>query len=340
MACAQLTRLNDLLRDFSQRGIDHRGLDVPRQMQLLLTAGLADLPHPGHGATLLRWQMLAQVAAADLALVKLYEAHADALSILHELGVEPKQVEGLWAVWAAEPPYAQVVITSRRQNQVTLTGRKAWCSGAAHVDHAVMTVKNERDQPALVILEIKQPGVTVTTEGWQAVGMAAADSVEVIVEGAQATCIDETSLYIKRPGFWHGAAGIAACWIGAGLELARIVHRQAKRDPHSLAHLGAIESALGAAKIEMQVCARWVDAHPQEDAEFHARRLRATVETAMEAVMHHAGRALGATPYCRDPHFARLMADLPVFLRQSHAERDLERLGQLSLDRPQESWDL
>lgn len=60
----------------------------------------------------------------------------------------------------------------------------------------------------------------------------------------------------------------------------------------------------------------------------------------MEAVMHHAGRALGATPFCRDPHFARLMADLPVFLRQSHAERDLERLGQLTLEQSAERWAL
>jgi hypothetical protein len=44
--------------------------------------------------------------------------------------------------------------------------------------------------------------------------------------------------------------------------------------------------------------------------------------------MHHAGRAVGAGPLCREPKFARAMADLPVFLRQSHAERDLAALGQ------------
>jgi hypothetical protein len=36
---------------------------------------------------------------------------------------------------------------------------------------------------------------------------------------------------------------------------------------------------------------------------------------------------LGAGPYCKDRQFARLIADLPVFLRQSHAERDLAALG-------------
>jgi hypothetical protein len=33
---------------------------------------------------------------------------------------------------------------------------------------------------------------------------------------------------------------------------------------------------------------------------------------------------------CRNARFARALADLPVFLRQSHAERDLAALGELS----------
>jgi hypothetical protein len=45
--------------------------------------------------------------------------------------------------------------------------------------------------------------------------------------------------------------------------------------------------------------------------------------------MHHATRALGAGPLCRNARFARALADLPVFLRQSHAERDLAALGEL-----------
>ena len=47
--------------------------------------------------------------------------------------------------------------------------------------------------------------------------------------------------------------------------------------------------------------------------------------------MHHASRAFGAAPLCRDSYCARHMADLPVYLRQSHAERDLAVLGDLNL---------
>jgi hypothetical protein len=53
------------------------------------------------------------------------------------------------------------------------------------------------------------------------------------------------------------------------------------------------------------------------------------VEEAATAVMNHATRTLGAGPLCRNARFARALADLPVFLRQSHAERDLAALGEL-----------
>jgi len=49
--------------------------------------------------------------------------------------------------------------------------------------------------------------------------------------------------------------------------------------------------------------------------------------------LQHAGRALGAATLCHDAQVARLMADLPVFMRQSHAERDLAALGEFHAQR-------
>ena len=50
-------------------------------LRRLRDAGLDQLPLPGHGATLRRWQMLAAIAAIDLSLLKLYESHTDELAI-------------------------------------------------------------------------------------------------------------------------------------------------------------------------------------------------------------------------------------------------------------------
>ena len=42
---------------------------------------------------------------------------------------------------------------------------------------------------------------------------------------------------------------------------------------------------------------------------------------------------LGAGPLSRDARHAALTADLPVYLRQSHAEADLAGLGELARER-------
>jgi hypothetical protein len=45
--------------------------------------------------------------------------------------------------------------------------------------------------------------------------------------------------------------------------------------------------------------------------------------------MRQVGRALGAGPLCRDGAHSRRVADLTVYLRQHHADRDLAQLGTL-----------
>jgi hypothetical protein len=301
----------------------------------LVEAGLDALPRPGSGHTLARWRVLAAVAAHDLSLVKLFEGHTDALAILAELGGAPVTAAGArWGTWCAEPPDARVAFEPAGEGpRIRLTGTKAWCSGAASVTHAVVSCWNAAGEPCLAAVSMTQPGVRVTGEGWHAVGMAASASVDVRFDGAHAVQIGRPGDYVRRPGFWQGGAGIAACWFGGALGIARRVRELTgpKADAHRLAHLGAIEVALGGAAALLRESAEWIDRHPQDNAQRVAMRARLAVEQAAHEVMHHAGRAVGAGPLCRDAKFAQAMADLPVFLRQSHAERDLAALGQLSL---------
>jgi len=297
----------------------------------LVAAGIDRLPRPGAGHTLSRWRVLAAVAAHDLSLVKLFEGHTDALAILAELGGAPDTPTGArWATWCAEPPDARVTFEATGQRDIRLTGTKAWCSGAASVTHAVLSGWNAAGEPCLAAVAMDQPGVRVTGEGWHAVGMAGSASVDVRFDGAHAVQIGRPGDYVRRPGFWHGGAGIAACWFGGASGIARTVRELSgpKSDAHRFAHLGAIEVALGGAAALLRESAAWIDRHPQANAQRVAMRVRLAVEQAANEVMHHAGRAVGAGPLCRDPRFARAMADLPVFLRQSHAERDLAALGQ------------
>lgn len=311
-----------------------------RCLRALVEAGLDQLPLPGSGETLERFQRLAEVGGHDLGLCKLYEGHTDALAIIQQLGGSPTPAS-TWGMWAAEPPQAKVRV-SPSGHMVLLNGRKAWCSGAAVLSHALLTAWDDQDRQQLVAVALDQPGVNVTTDGWHAVGMGATGSVEVLFEGAEAQAIGNPGDYLQRPGFWQGGIGIAACWYGAAQSIAERLRRHCAQrpEPHALAHLGAVDSALHAAAQVLRVSALTIDTTPLEDAELLARRARAVVEHSAELVIQHVGHALGAGPYCKDRQFARLIADLPVFLRQSHAERDLAALAALGEQVVSGGWTL
>lgn len=331
----------DLHRYLSRRPADYpHTAALGNCLRALVEAGLDRLPLPGSGRTLERFQRLADVGGHDLGLCKLFEGHTDALAIIEQLGGSPTP-GSTWGMWAAEPPQARVTV-SPAGHMVALHGRKAWCSGAAVLSHALLTAWDADDQQQLVAVALDQPGVTVTEQGWQAVGMAATGSVEVLFDGAEAQAIGNPGDYLQRPGFWQGGIGIAACWYGAARQIAEALRAQCgqRPEPHALAHLGAVDSALQAAADVLRFSALHIDAHPEDHAELLARRARAVVEQSAEQVMREVGRALGAGPFCKDRHFARLSADLPVFLRQSHAERDLAALGQLIAEQSGEAWTL
>jgi hypothetical protein len=166
-----LNALCDLLQDFElPLDTDHQQATLSQALHNLSDSGLDLLPSPGSGATLRRWQALAAVAGSDLSLLKLYEGHTDALAILTELEGEPRP--GTWAVWAAEPPGASVKITAREAGFVRISGSKPWCSGAALVEHALVTAKDEQDRPQLIAVSLDQPAVTIGQGDWNAVAMA------------------------------------------------------------------------------------------------------------------------------------------------------------------------
>jgi len=312
-------------------------------LRRLIEAGFDQLPLPGRGATLQRWQALAAVAGFDLSLLKLFEGHTDALAILAEIDGPGAPVGSSWGVWCAEAPEARVALRQSADGRYVLDGRKAWCSGAAGLSHALVSCWNAAGQACLASVALHQPGVQITTDGWHAVGMAGSASVDVVFSGARAFPVGAPGAYLERPGFWHGGAGIAAAWHGAACAIGSHLHaraQQAAPDPVRLAQLGQIDCLLRASAALLREGAREIDRQPQHDAMELALRLRLTVEDCASQVLQLATRALGAGPLCRDARFARLAADLPVFLRQSHAERDQATLGGIIAGVSDHPWGL
>lgn len=329
------------MSDFSVDALDHAlvhmdpGTDPMAQLQALVHRGLDRLPLPGQGATLLRWRALARVGANDLSLAKLYEGHTDALAILSELGRPDVHRPGrVWGVWAAEAADARVLVTRCEGDPCTVSGAKAWCSGAEGVTHGLLTAWHAKGRgPWLAAIDMAQPGVETRRGPWRAVGMAGTSTCDVQLEGARAELIGSAGDYLSRPGFWHGGAGIAACWYGAATAIAGRLRLAVATSSERHGVLGCV--ALGQVELQLQQtlavltrAAHTIDAHPEADAQAIALVARLSAERCATQVLGLVGSALGAGPYCRDARFARLAADLPVFLRQSHAERDFAALGE------------
>lgn len=302
-----------------------------------LTAGELDLPLPGHGRTAQRWTQLTALAELDLTAARLAEAHSDAVAILAELGGGAPSPGQLWGVWAAESGEASLTATGEG-SRVVLDGIKAWCSGAALCSHALVTARLPAGERGLYAVDLAGPGVRALPSTWSNAGMAESETRSVQFDGVPAAAIGAPGEYVNRPGFWHGAIGVAACWLGGARAVAAELYERVhagRADTHAMAHLGAVDAALSTAGATLTVAAAEVDADPADQdgrAELVARRARAVVETAVDETLTRTARALGPAPLCGDPVHTRRVADLSIYIRQSHAERDLERLGVLAAE--------
>jgi hypothetical protein len=58
-----------------------------------------------------------------------------------------------------------------------------------------------------------------------------------------------------------------------------------------------------------------------------AARVRSVIAGTVDTVLTRVGHALGPAPLAFDPVYARRVADLQLYVRQHHAERDDARLG-------------
>ena len=188
-------------------------------------------------------------------------------------------------------------------------------------------------------------GSATPVEGtWPAESMRGSDSRSVRFTDHPAEPVGDPQAYLERPGFWHGAVGVAAVWLGGARGVAGALSRAHARRPlhaHALAHAGAVDADLAAAQALLAQTAAVFDADPKDDgglARLLAGRVRAVVERTATDVTTHVGRALGAAPLALDADHARRVGDLALYLRQSHAERDLEDLGTRSLEAGGRPW--
>jgi alkylation response protein AidB-like acyl-CoA dehydrogenase len=314
-------------REPAPAGFDRRtARSTAEGLRDLADSGCLELPDPGTGRTAERWRVLTELGRTDLALARLAEGHTDATSILRQAGLEP-QPEALYGVWAARSAGTGAVLRDGR-----LSGTVRFCSGAHSLDRALVVALSDNGESSMFDLPLDHAGIVRVAGTWQAVGMDASDSPDVIFEDVGVSNrIGAAGFYTSRPGFWWGGGGVAAVWYGGSLGLVERTTEYLRSgkgaDEHQLAHLGELRTSLAATEGLLRLTAAAIDAEPAADLMTQIWLLRASAEQTARAVADRVPRIVGPTPLSRDRGFAQLFADLQVYARQHHAERDYAALG-------------
>ncbi|OAE03431.1 hypothetical protein A6A22_03180 [Arthrobacter sp. OY3WO11] len=336
--------------------------DVPALLELAREAGKR-WPKPGEGSTGLLWELLATVAAIDVAAARIFEPHLDALAILAQAGHDPARAGGAWGVFAAEGPGMRLAAEGNGSG-VLLSGAKPWCSLAQVLDHAVVTAHTDDGGRAAFAVNLRHAGVTCEEPEWVARGLQEIPSGTVRFDRVPAELLQGTNWYFSRPGFAWGGMGVAACWLGGAVGIARDYRDSLRagglsgREPDQvgLASLGELDRTLTSALQYLAGTADGIDRRGQGSTDqvpaeqlpaeqvssqrgnagrvspwSDALRVRGTCAAAVERVLSIVGSNRGPGPLAFDRTYAKRMADLALYVRQHHGMRDDAQLGSLTL---------
>lgn len=328
--------------------------DVPRLLALAEEAGRS-WPLPGEGRTAVLWELLASVAAVDVAAGRVFEPHLDAQAILaqakqqaqhqaeHQGAQRHRPAAGTWGVFAAEGPDMRLAATAAGST-VLLHGSKPWCSLAPLLQHAVITAHSDDGGRAAYAVDLRHEGVRCEEPAWVARGLQEIPSGTVHFDEVPATPVGGPGWYHSRPGFAWGGMGVAACWLGGAVGLARdyraglLAAADAGRQPDqlALAALGETDRILASALQYLAGTAARIDdgslGRAGQGTWSEAQRVRGTVAAAVERVLQLVGTNRGPAPLAFDETYAKRMADLGLYVRQHHGGRDDAQLGSLTLN--------
>lgn len=298
---------------------------LERRARDLLSRGRLAVPAIGSGRTAERHLALFEFGRESLSLAKIVEAHIDAAGILAE--ADRSAATGcLYAVWASEPPNGRLTLT-KSAGGYRLRGTKRYCTGASLVDRALVTAHLG---DALLLCDIPIPTRTrADTSEWSTPAFAATETATLQFQNLPVptdALVGSDDWYLNRPGFWHGAIGPAACWAGGAAGLRDRADRTVLRaNPFAAAHLAAMNAAVWAMQALLLQSATEIDRNADGGAPAKTRALivRHLIEQHCQQILQDFGRATGPGPLAFDAEVAQRVAELALFVRQSHAESDL-----------------
>jgi alkylation response protein AidB-like acyl-CoA dehydrogenase len=285
------------------------------------------VPMPGTGHTPERHRALLRWGAMDLSFARIAEAHSDALAIMAECGQIPRS-DTLYGVWASDAPPSRVTCERLDNGEWRIDGTKPFCSGAAFVGAALVTASHP-DGVFLFDLPARDPRVVLQPSAWASPAFADTATTAVRFDNLvvpDSHRLGEAGWYLDRPGFWHGSVGPAACWAGGAQALIEAAANLERRDPHSRAHVGALQASAWALEAILDHAGREIDADPKDHsktARTRGLKVRHLIERTCADVLDRFARATGPHLLAYDSNIVRQHQALALYIRQCHGERDL-----------------
>jgi alkylation response protein AidB-like acyl-CoA dehydrogenase len=275
----------------------------------------------------------------NLAVGRLFEAHVNALRLVARRGTLEQlrraaalvHAGALFGLWVTDPPEDALLSTANGY----LHGSKAFCSGAGHLGHAVVTLRDSAGAVRLAMLPTAH--AVATRLPMQLQGMRAATTGRSTFDGMRIDAgdwIGHPDDYMAEPDFSAGAWRTCAVTCGGleallGLTMTQLVARGRDGDPHQRARMGRAWIAQETALLWLQRAAGAAERDAPAPNAVAANAVtevgfaRIAIEDACFVVMQLVERSLGLAAFMQPSAIERVRRDLATYLRQPAADEVL-----------------
>ena len=280
--------------------------------------------------------VLRRLGRGNLVVARLFEAHVNVVRLVVRFGTaaQLEAVAGvcrggaMFGLWVTDAP-GQVL----GMREGILAGVKGPCSGAGHLRHALVTVRDgEAVRMALIGLRGDE---AVEAMGERLQGMRGSGHGSVRLDGLVPDFLGGDGDYLREPDFSGGAWRTMAATVGGMEALLEAVRAQLVGRGH--AGFTMQQARFGEMAISVETARLWTWEAGQRaemrveagvrDVVAYVNLARIAVEAACLDLMRGAQRGLGLGAFVRPNAVERLLRDLAVYLRQPAGDLVLTEAG-------------
>lgn len=353
-AVAHLSKLTDQMREWAASTF--AGAAFPhREIELLRAEGFLEVTLPGGPLALDRettadlLQLLKLVGRGNLSVGRIYEGHVNALLLIHLYGT-PAQRERyfddaraghLFGVWNTEMRDG-VHLHRRAGGGARMQGSKSFCSGSVYVTRPIVPgVLHDEDGRAcgwqMSVVHLDEHDPPVDKSFWNPLGMRNSVSHKIDFSGLDLTAgqlLGEPDVYNRQPHFSGGAVRFAAVHLGGAEALLddtrRFLDRVGRTDNcYQRSRVAEMAIRCETGNLWLDRAGRLADTAPRAaDVVNYANMTRTVIADICSDCLGLAERCVGARGLLHPEPFARLHADLSMYLRQPAPDATRELVGE------------